>query len=264
MTVLNNATPAPADSGNGVEDEGLQPQAPQAQAPAAAPVEEPAPAAPAPATAEPAPAPEPAAPVPTGVPELDSVANVLAGAGVKDVNAAISELAEKGELSLETKARMMAEGDPAVVNMAIAQGEAHIKGVKDTRAAEGAQIREHAAKALGATAENAEQVWAQVGETLMSEAFTDSERAALNSMLSSADTGKFAVDTIVARMQAQPGFVQQAELLGGTVPSANGFEPLTKTDYQSQMAEAQAKYGEGSPQVNALRQRREVSLRRGF
>lgn len=254
---------APKESAEDVADEGLvQVETTKVVEPVAAAIVA-APEAPVIPAAEPVPA-APTGPTPTGVAEIDTVASVLSKAGATDVNAAMAELLKDGAMSLTTKARLMSEGDPAVVQMAITQAEQHVTQVRAAKTAAGQAVREHAAKALGVEASAADSVWQTVGAFFNSGAFTAEEQASINKMLTSEDTGRFAVNEIVTRMKNDPGFVQPATLISGGAPTATGFEPVSKADYLEQIGPAIHKYGEDSREVRALRARRMTTVKRGM
>lgn len=260
-------TPAPGSGGP------MPTPKPEAQAPAPQGTEAPAAPAPAPA-AQPAPAPAPApepspapAPVPvpafaTGNDTFDSVGKVLAKAGVDNANAVLAELATKGSISLETKAEMLAKGDPAIVELAIRQAEGELARLKGERVSEVNELKTYANGLF--KGEDAELTWTQMQAFANSQAFTPEEQATLNKLMQSKDTGKFAINEIAARYRNSAGFSQSADLIQGDQGTAPSFTPLSKQDYVSEVRVAVQKYGEHSREVKSLRARREASMKRGY
>ncbi len=217
------------------------------------------------AAAEPAPveaAPAPAVTVQTtGIEAFDQVGRMLADKGVAN-STDILNAASKGELSLADKAAMVEALGPDVANLAIAQMEGEVAKQRDAGVQQADAQKAYADKALGS-----EGAWETLADFARSpEAnFSPDDQVAIDSMLAEGGIkSEWAINEIVNRFKKSEGFSQAPSLLSGDGPNQAGFAPLSKTDYATEMREAQSKHGEGSKEVEALRNRRMESIRRGF
>ena len=274
MTTPANATPAP---GSG---EGLPTPKPAVGEPGGAPAEDIGQGTPQPTpeqqpaqqptvpepTPEPTPTPEKFEPIiNTGNTTFDQVGRLLAGKH-PDVGRVLSEAAS-GELSMTTKAELIQALGGEVANLAISQMEGEVQRQRQAGEASASAMKKEIAKALGAPVEQAEEVWVDITNFAKSaeSGMTAEDIAAVNKMLASGGiVAEMAKNDLVNRFAKSKGFTQQPNLLPGEGGMNAGFEPLSKVDYVSQVREAINKYGERSPQVEALRNRRMLSKQRGF
>jgi hypothetical protein len=223
------------------------------EAAAAAPAEQP------PAT-EATPAPAPIESVGNAV--FDQVGKLLADKGHADPTAILAGAAE-GELSLEARASLVESLGPDIANLVVSQLEGEVTKQRESVAQEAEAQKKYANEQLGVE----DGGWEQLKEFANSDesGYSDGDRQALDSMLREGGVkAQWAIDQIVSRTQKSQGFTQVPHLLSGDGPTTAGFEPLTKAGYVEEMRKVQFKYGEGSREVEALRNRRAQSIQRGY
>ena len=274
MSELAHATPAP----------GTNPDmpTPQAAAPAAAPIStspvnaeasasaavQASLAAPAPVEA-PAPAPAPAGkvePIVTGNKAFDQVSALLADKGVANYAAILSE-ATQGEVSLANKAALAETLGLPIAEMVLGQLEAEVT-VQKAKGQENANaLKLKAAESFGYSPEQAEETWSALTNFARSEesGLTPEDLTVMSEMLNKGGVqAEMALNDVIRRYEKSQGFTKVPSLLAGEGPTQSGFTPISKGEYAESMREAQQKYGEGSREVEALRNRRLASMQRGY
>lgn len=207
-------------------------------------------------------APAPIAVSTTGVEAFDQVGRMLAEKGVTNSNDILTAAAS-GELSLADKAAMVEALGPDVANLAMAQLEGEVTRQREAGTAQATAQQAYADKVMGGT----EGSWKQLQDFARSPeaGFSEADQIAIQEMLDDGGVkGEWAIDQIANLYQKSQGFSKAPSLLSGDGPTTAGFEPLSKVQYAEEMRSAQKKFGDGSREVEALRNRRVESLRRGF
>ena len=260
--IINQNAPPPGQEAPPAE------QAPAEQPPAAAP-------AAAPAEEKPTDAPVnlkldlPVKPVTvqsTGVDAFDTVGKIMAEKGMQNANNILSEFAETGELSLESKASMIDALGETVAAMAFTQMESAAEGIVSSAKADSAKTMDYANTKFAG--ENAEQTWGEIQAYVRGEdsPFSDADLDSMNAML---DAGGLQAELVIDRVHqmynADPNVSTPGILLEGDTNS-NGltFEPISRADYTAAMGKAVREHGEDSPQVRDLDRRRTQSMNRGY
>jgi hypothetical protein len=202
----------------------------------------------------------------TGNDTFDQVGKLLADKGVTNVNAILEEAAA-GEISLANQAALVEALGEGVAGLALRQLQAEMTTVTAAGKAEHIRIKEYAAKLFNESPENAEEAWQVLNNFAASSesGLSDDDRDALNGMLvEGGSKANWAVNELRSRYEKSQGFSKAPNLVDGNRPNASGFVPMTKQEYQAEIAPAMQKFGQGSPEVNAIQQRRLASQRRGF
>lgn len=239
----------------------------EAQLAAAAPVEPVAEEAPAPAElslGEPSTKVQDKQVFQTGNDSFDQVAALLDSKGVPGYSDILVEAAS-GDLSLASKAALVDSLGAEVAGLVTKQLESEIASQRESGNAEAARLQDFVAESLGM--EKGDAAWTGLRDFVLSEAsgYTDADRTALNDMLAAGGVkAEWAIKEAIATFQKSQGFTQVPNLLSGDGPTQAGFQPLSKQDYVSEMRTAQSQFGEGSREVEALRNRRAASMQRGF
>ena len=285
MTGLPNATPAPG-SGSGLPaptavvaaPEALQTPAPTATtgdvvSAAALPTTPPSPSTPAVApVAEPVAEPTATAPskepstFKSGNESIDQVANLLADKGVSNYTDILQEAVEGG-VSLASKAALAESLGGPVAELVLKQLESEVASQKEAGSAEATRLKNKAAEAFGYATEQAEETWEALQNFAKSpeSGLSEADLKVLGDMLDKGGVqGDMAVNDLASRYEKSQGFQRVPNLMSGDGQTQSGFEPLTKATYQTAMREAQQTFGEGSREVDSLRERRTASIQRGF
>ena len=202
----------------------------------------------------------------TGNKAFDQAAELMQAKGVEGYDAILASAAE-GIVSLTQKAQLVEKLGPEVANMVISQIETELTSLREAGTVEGTRLKEYAAQRFGYDADKAGETWDALVNFARSEAsgITEADLAELSSLLDAGGIkGQMAIDHVAALYEKSQGFSKAPNLMTGDGGVQTGFKPLSKVEYQTQMREAQLKFGEGSNEVNALRQQRTVSLQRGY
>lgn len=201
----------------------------------------------------------------TGNKVFDDAAGLMAGK-VDNVNDILKEAAS-GEVSLATQADLVSKLGAEVASLVINSMKTEVDAIRTKGEAQSTAIKNKLAESLGAPAEQANDVWEQVAAYARSaeSGLSEADVKGLNDLLKQ---GGVAADLAVGKLselyQKSQGFNLMPNLIQGQGGMQGSFEPLTKQQYSAQMREAVATHGEGSREVEALRNRRTLSIQRGF
>jgi hypothetical protein len=213
------------------------------------------------AEANPAPAEQQSSVLKTGNESFDQVAALLNSKGVDNYADVLVEAAS-GELSLASKASLVDKLGAEVAGLVMKQLDTEISAQRAIGESEAQRLQSYADEKLGV-----EGGWTALQEFVASEesGYSAEDRAALNELLSAGGVkGEWAINEVSSKYAKSQGFTQVPNLLSGDGPTQAGFQPLSKTEYVSEMRKAQQQFGEGSREVEALRNRRAATLQRGL
>ena len=197
----------------------------------------------------------------TGNESFDQVAALLNSKGVDNYADVLVEAAS-GELSLASKASLVDKLGADVAGLVMKQLDTEISAQRAVGDSEAQRLQSYADEKLGV-----EGGWTALQEFVSSEesGYSAEDRAALNELLAAGGIkGEWAINEVSSKYAKSQGFTQVPNLLSGDGPTQAGFQPLSKTEYVAEMRDAQRKFGEGSREVEALRNRRSVSIQRGM
>ena len=200
----------------------------------------------------------------TGNESFDQVAALLEAKSVPGYSDILVEAAT-GDLSLASKAALVDSLGADVAGLVTKQLENEITAQKASGNAEASRLQDYVADQLGM--EKGDAAWTGLRDFVLSDnsGYSDADRTALNDMLAAGGVkAEWAIKEAISTFQKSQGFTQAPNLILGDGPTASGFQPLSKADYVSEMRNAQNKFGEGSREVEALRNRRSMSLQRGL
>ena len=199
----------------------------------------------------------------TGNTAIDQVSNLLQNANFPGVGMMINEITQNHELSLLSKAKLVDELGADVAGLIINQLEGAVRTAKEDGEKEGQRLKEYAFQKLGG--ESAEATWELLQANVQADPnMSDADRKAMNDMLGAGGfKAELVIDSLVSRY-AQSGNTIMPNLMQGNRGTASNFQPISRKEYQAQIGEAIKKYGEISPEVQSLRQRRTLSMQRGY
>ena len=200
----------------------------------------------------------------TGNEAFDQVAALLDSKEVPGYSDILVEAAS-GELSLASKAALVDSLGADVAGLVTKQLENEIASQKESGNAEATRLQDFVAEQLGM--EKGDAAWTGLRDFVLSpeSGYSDGDRTALNDMLAAGGKkAEWAIKEAIATFQKSQGFTKVPNLLAGDGPTQAGFQPLSKTEYVAEMRVAQSQFGEGSREVEALRNRRAASMQRGF
>ena len=198
-------------------------------------------------------------PISTSNKTFDEVGALLSESKYANVNTVLAEAAE-GEISLKTRAEVLDVLGETLGTMVLGQLENEVGRIREAADKESQRLKEGAARALGGDADTA---WETLQEFARSEqsGLSQEDRDAINRMLSQGGkAGEMAVNELVRVYQQSAGFTHVPALLGGDGGTGDGFKPLSKAEYVQEIA----KVNYNSPEADALRRRRLVTMQRGF
>lgn len=250
---LTPATPAPAPEGDVVPVVG------------AAPVVAPA----APVAAAPQPALLDAAPVqatyiPTGVSQIDDIANLLSTSKVVGKEGIIKNVLANGSLTIADQIAISSALGESAATLIQNSLSSYVQTKADAATAETSRVKDYANSKFEGT--DAEMTWSQL-QAYAADNVPASQRSELNTMLQSGGlSAQMAVDHIYSLYNngEAPKQNTQAKLISGTNAPAEGFKPLSKAEYSQAVATAVEQFGYDSHQVKSLQQRRVVSQQNGY
>jgi hypothetical protein len=223
------------------------------------------PAVEAPAAAEPVePTAKPA--FDTGNKAFDQVASLLADKNVPGYSGILLEAAS-GEISLSSKAALAEALGGPVAELVLNQLQSEMTSQQEAGTKEGDRLKLKVVEAFGYSPEQADETWTALQNFARSpeSGLTPTDLEALDEMLTKGGVqGDMAINDMVSRYEKSQGFTRVPNLMQGDGKTQSGFKPMSKTDYQTSMREAQNTFGEGSREVDALRQQRTVSIQRGY
>ena len=87
----------------------------------------------------------------------------------------------------------------------------------------------------------------------------------MNEMLSAGGIkAELVIDSLFSKYKASGKYIERPALMQGDEVTQSTNAIMSKKEYQEQIGPAVAKYGESSQEVQALRQRRQFSLMKGY
>ena len=201
--------------------------------------------------------------IPTGNQTIDQVNQLLQNANFDGAQEMISEVIKNQELSLNSKAILVDEMGADIAALIINQLETSVRQVKEAGEKEGKRLKEYAFQKIGG--EHPDQTWAALQQQVQQDAgFSKDERRTMNELLGAGGyKAELVIDSLIQRY-AQGGGTIAPQIMQGDMPSQTGFKPMSKREYQEQIGPAIVKYGESSQEVQALRNRRAISMSRGY
>ena len=148
--------------------------------------------------------------------------------------------------------------------MVINQLESTVAATKAAGEAEGKRLKEYAFGKLGG--QDADSTWAALQQHVKADSsLSQEDRKVMNELLGEGGLkAEMVIDTLVNRYSKSADYQRAPTLMQGDVPTQGGFQPMSKKDYQEQIGPAVVKYGESSQEVQALRNRRAISMSRGY
>lgn len=200
----------------------------------------------------------------SGNEHIDQVANLIANSGVKNAEALVNEVVEGKALSLSSKAELVEEFGADIATLVINQLETAVSSMKKAGEVEGARLKDYAAKRFGST--DVEGTWVALQNFAHSPEANLSldDRRTMNTMLEVGGLqAEMVINSLGDKYKQSTGYSNPPMLMQGDGPSGDGFQPMSKVDYQQQIGPAIVKYGEASQEVQALRNRRAISISRG-
>lgn len=203
--------------------------------------------------------------VETGNKTIDQVATLLSNQQFEGAQGIIQEMMETQELSLTSKADLVKGLGADVAALVINQLETSVASVKEAGQREGARLKQFAQERFGGA--DAESTWAGLQRFAQSPqaGLTQTDRKVFNELLAKGGTeAELVIDALASKYEKSTGYTKAPTLMEGTSANTSSFQPLNKADYQSQIGPAVGKYGEASQEVQALRQRRAISISRGY
>jgi hypothetical protein len=201
----------------------------------------------------------------TGNKIVDQVSQLLTSQNFGNAQAIITEIMDTQELSLTSKAELVKGLGADVANLVISQLETSVATVKEAGAKEGARLKQIAMERFGGN--DPDLVWQGIQDFAKSPAsgLTQGERNTMNELLSAGGyKAEMTISHLADKYEKSSVYSRPAELLEGTAIGTSGFQPLSKAEYQSQIGPAIRESGEASKEVQALRNRRSVSISRGY
>jgi hypothetical protein len=195
---------------------------------------------------------------------VDQVSQLLANqnfAGAQDI---ITEIMDTQELTLTSKAELVKGLGADVANLVISQLESSVATVKEAGAKEGARLKEIAMHRFGGNDPDA--VWKGIQDFAKSpeSGLTQGERNTMNELLNAGGyKAEMTISHLADKYEKSSSYARVPELMEGTAIGTVGFQPLSKAEYQQQIGPAIGEHGEASTVVQALRNRRAVSISRG-
>jgi hypothetical protein len=201
----------------------------------------------------------------TGNKVVDQVSELLTNQNFGNAQAIITEIMDTQALSLASKAELVKGLGADVANLVINQLETSVATVREAGQKEGARLKQVAMERFGGT--DADQVWQGIQDFAKSPdaGLTQGERNTMNELLSAGGTkAELVISHLADRYEKSSQYSRVPELMEGTAIGTTGFQPLSKAEYQSQIGPAIRESGEASKEVQALRNRRSVSISRGY
>ena len=197
---------------------------------------------------------------------FDQAGALLAEKGVANY-AEILAAAAEGRMSLSQKVQLTEKLGVNTAQMVVNSLEAEITRQEQVAAAAIGEAKAAVAKELGMGADQADAAWAHLQEFVSSpeSGLSDADRDLLNDMITAGGAkASMALRDVTTRLRQSPGFTQVPTLLSGDGPTQSGFQTLTKEQYQRDIQETVKKFGYNSPEAEALRNRRSMSIQRGI
>lgn len=218
----------------------------------------------APATPEPASLVAPVGFTPSGNTTIDQIGTLLSNKNFDGAQAILSEVITQHELSLESKAKLVDEMGADVATLIISSLEKSVAEVKEKGAVEGARLKEYAFSKLGGN--DADSTWARLQQHSQADVnMSQDDKKVMNELLGLGGLkAEMVIDNLISKYTSSSDFRKEPNLMQGDMPTAGGFNPLSKREYQAEIGPAVNKYGENSQEVQALRQRRSISMSRGY
>jgi len=201
---------------------------------------------------------------PSGNEVIDQVTNLLYNKNFEGAEAIVQEVIDTQEMSLASKAKLVDEMGADVAQLIINNLENSVKAVREAGEKEGKRLKEYAFSKFGGA--DPEQTWAGLQQFAQADSSLSSDdRKAMNEMLSEGGIkAEMVIDSLFNKYQQSSGYTQKPELMQGDVGTQSGFQYMSKQEYQAQIGPAINKYGESSQEVQALRNRRAISMSRGY
>lgn len=263
MTIGTKENPIPMGS-NGIPAEVPTPVAevpPVTTPEVGAPAQAPEAAAPAPALLDAAPA--QATFIPTGVSQIDDIANLLSTSKVAGKEAIIKNVLNSGQLSIADQIAISATLGESAATLIQNSLQSYTTSLETKATAETKRVKDYANSKFSGT--DSELTWSQL-QAFAAENVPADKRSEINNMLQSGGlSAQMAVDHIHS---LYTGGVEQAAPRGQRLEGQSGgqsnFVPLSKGDYSKAVKEATEAHGYDSHQVKALQQRRTLSQQNGY
>lgn len=201
---------------------------------------------------------------PSGDATIDQIGQLLANkqfAGAQDI---LNEVVSNQELSLQSKAKLVDEMGADVAGLIISTLDKSVADIKAKGAAEGARLKEYAFGKLGG--DSADATWSRLQEHAQyDQDMTAQDKQIMNEMLSAGGLkAEMVIDNLINKYTDSSDYRKDPNLMQGDMPTGGGFNMLSRQAYQEQIGPAISQYGENSQEVQALRQRRTISMSRGY
>jgi hypothetical protein len=200
----------------------------------------------------------------TGNQQIDQVASMLANSGLESADSLLNEVLTDKQLSLVSKAELVTEYGADVAKLIISQLENSVADMAKASEAEGQRLKDYTYKKIGG--DNPDTTWAGLQEFAQSPAanLSADDKKVLNRMLSNGGLeAEMVIDSLLSKYQQNGGYTNPPNLMQGDTNYNSGFQPMSKAEYQREIGPAVVKYGESSQEVQALRNRRAISMSRG-
>lgn len=222
------------------------------------------------ATAEPGPATLETPPpgflhIESGNKVVDQVSQLLANQNFEGAQEIIAEIIDTQELTLTSKAALVAGLGADVANLVINQLETSVAAVKEAGTREGQRLKQVAMERFGGT--DPEAVWEGIQEFARSSdaGLSQGERNTMNELLAAGGTkAELVINHLADKYEKSSKYTSVPYLMEGSAAGTVGFQPLSKAEYQQLIGPAIRENGEASTEVQALRNRRSISISRGY
>lgn len=196
---------------------------------------------------------------------VDQISQLLSNQQFEGAQDIINELMDTQELTLQSKADLVKGLGADVANLVISQLEASVAAVKEAGTKEGQRLKQVAMERFGGT--DADAVWQGIQDFAKSpdSGMSQGERNVMNELLAAGGTkAELVINHLASIYEKSPQYTAAPQLMEGTAAGTTGFQPLSKAEYQQLIGPAIRESGEASPEVQALRNRRSVSISRGY
>ena len=203
--------------------------------------------------------------VPSGNKQIDQVTSLLSNANFDGADGIINEVISTQELSLTSKAKLVDELGNDVAQLVINQLETSVAAVKEAGELEGKRLKDYAFGKFGGA--NAEETWTGLQQFAKSESVNLSadDRKSMNEMLSAGGIkAELVIDSLFTKYKASGQYIERPTLMQGDGTNQSSNALMSKKEYQEKIGPAVNKFGESSQEVQALRQRRQFSLMKGY
>ena len=196
---------------------------------------------------------------------VDQITNLLSNRNFSGAEDIVAEVYETQELSLASKAKLVEELGADISQLVINQLEMSVQQAKQKGEQEGKRLKEYAFSKIGG--ENPESTWAGLQQFAQSpdSGLSSEDKKVMNKMLQEGGLqAEMVIDSLLSKYQKTSSYTNPPQLMQGDTIFQSGFQPMSKQEYQSEIGPAIAKYGESSQEVQALRNRRAISMSRGY